>query len=85
MPLLARNEEINQWLAENPAVLGGGALLLGLVLLGFGAKALMTGQSTGKYGYQFNGPMAYLHGAVLAGFGGLCVLFGLYKVFTAIA
>ena len=80
MYLLARNEEINQWLEKNPAVLGGGAIVIGGVLLAFGIKALLTGRSQGKWGYQMEGPMAYLHGAVLAGFGGLAILFGLYKV-----
>jgi hypothetical protein len=80
MYLLARNEEINQWLNENPTVLGGGALVLGGVLLAFGVKALLTGRSQGKWGHQMEGPTAYLHGAVLAGFGGLAILFGLYKI-----
>jgi hypothetical protein len=80
--LLARNEEINQWLDEHPAVLGGGAILLGLVLVGFGVKALLTGRSRGKWGYEMEGPTAYMHGAVLAGFGGLAILFGLYKLIS---
>lgn len=83
MYLLARNEEINKWLSENPAVLGGGALVIGGLLLAFGLKALLSGRSQGKYGVQFEGPMAYLHGAVLAGFGGLAILFGLFKVVSA--
>lgn len=80
MYLLARNEEINQWLNEHPAVLDGGAIVLGGLLLAFGIKALVTGRSQGKWGYQMEGPTAYLHGAVLAGFGGLAILFGLYKM-----
>ena len=80
--LLARNEEINQWLEEHPAVLGGGAMILGLGLLGFGVAALMTGRSTGKYGRKMEGPMAYMHGAIMAGFGGICILFGLFKIAT---
>jgi hypothetical protein len=80
MFLLARNEEINQWLDEHPAVLGSGAIVIGGLLLAFGLKALLTGRSQGKWGYQMEGPMAYLHGALLAGFGGLAILFGLYKV-----
>lgn len=80
MFLLARNEEINQWLSENPTVLGGGAIVIGGVLLAFGVKALLTGRSQGKWGHQMEGPTAYLHGVVLAGFGGLAILFGLYKI-----
>ena len=47
----------------------GGALVLGLILLAFGVVALLTGKSSGKWGQKFEGPMAYMHGAVLAGFG----------------
>jgi hypothetical protein len=82
MFLLARNEEINQWLEQNPAVLGGGAILIGLLLVAFGVKALLTGRSQGKWGHQMEGPMAYVHGALLAGFGGLAILFGLYKLIS---
>ena len=84
MTLLARNEEMNKWLAENPAVLGGGAMAIGVVLLGIGIVALMTGKSTSKHGHKLEGPMAYLHGAIMAGFGALCTLFGLYKLATAV-
>jgi hypothetical protein len=80
MYLLARNEEINQWLSENPTVLGGGAIVIGGLLLAFGVRALLSGRSQGKWGVQLEGPMAYLHGAIMAGFGGLAILFGLYKV-----
>ena len=83
MYLIARNEEINQWLAENPAVLGGGALVLGFILLGFGVTALVSGKSTGKYGHKFEGPMAHLHGAVLSIFGAVCLVFGLVKLVGA--
>jgi hypothetical protein len=80
MFLFAQNEEINQWLSEHPAVLGGGAMVIGGLLLAFGIKALLTGRSQGKWGHQMEGSMAYVHGALLAGFGGLAILFGLYKV-----
>jgi hypothetical protein len=82
--LLARNEEINQWLNEHPAVLGSGAMLIGGVLLAFGVKALLTGRSRSKWGHEMEGPTAYLHGAVLAGFGGLAILFGLYKLVSGL-
>jgi len=80
MYLLARNEEINQWLAEHPAVLGSGAIVLGLLLLAFGLTSLMTGKATGKYGHKFEGPMAHLHGAVLSIAGTGAVLFGAFKL-----
>lgn len=81
LSLFAASEaEINQWLEQNPLVLGGIALLIGLVLLGFGVKALLTGVSHSKWGTEFNGPMAHLHGIILTGFGGLVILFALYKI-----
>ena len=77
MHLLARNEEINQWLKDHPAVLGGGATLLGLVILGFGVKAILSGRSTDKWGREMEGGMARLHGILLAIAGGCMVIFGL--------
>lgn len=81
MLLLADSkDDINRWLDQNPMVLGGGALLLGLVLVGFGVKALVTGQATSKRGAKLTGTQAKLVGAVQAGFGALVILFGLYKM-----
>jgi len=81
MFLFARrgNEAINQWLNENPLVLGGGAIVLGVVLLLFGINALKTGQATTKRGTQLEGGQAAAMGWIWTGFGGLCLLFGLYK------
>jgi hypothetical protein len=84
MFLLARNEEINKWLDEHPAVLGAGAIALGGLLLAFGIRALLTGRSHAKYGIELQGPVAYAHGGVLALIGGGIVLFGLYKLVTGI-
>lgn len=82
--LLARNEEINKWLGEHPAILGAIALVLGLALLGFGISALVTGQSRGKYGREMKGSTAYVHGAILAVAGVGCVLFALYQLISAL-
>ncbi len=80
MLVLARNEEVNRWLEQNPAVLGGGAIVLGGVLLGFGVRDILTQQATGKWGVKHTGGMAVFTGAVRAIAGaGLC-LFGLYKL-----
>ena len=84
MYLFARNEEANRWLEEHPAVLGAIFLVLGFTLLSFGVKALLTGRSTGKYGHEFEGASAYLHGAMLTIAGGGCVLFALYKLVTGL-
>ena len=84
MSLLARHEEINAWLDQHPAVLGGIFLVLGLALVGYGLKALLTGQSRSKHGHQLEGPTAYAHGAVLAIGGVICTIFALYKLLTAL-
>jgi hypothetical protein len=83
-PLLARNEEINKWLGENPAVLGGLFFVIGLVLLGFGIKDLVTGKARGKWGTEMTGGMASVMGIVrlVAGVG--CVGFGAYKLIQAV-
>ena len=78
------NEAANQWLEEHPAVLGGGAILLAAALIGFGVKALLTGESSGKWGVQLEGGMAKAHGGILAGFGLLVLLFGIYKLISAV-
>lgn len=80
--LLARrgNEALNQWLAENPLVLGGGATVLGVVLLLIGINAIKTQQATTKRGGQLEGGQAVAMGWIWTGFGALCLLFGLYKL-----
>lgn len=80
----ARNEALNKWLGENPLVLGGIAVAIGLVLVGLGASALMTGKATGKYGQQMEGNTAKMMGFVWAGFGSAAVLFGLFKIATGL-
>ena len=81
MFLLARgdNRAINQWLEEHPLVLGAGAIALGLVLLLIGINALRTGQATTKRGTQLEGGQAVAMGWIWTAFGGICLLFGLYK------
>jgi uncharacterized membrane protein len=81
MFLFARgdNREINKWLEENPLVLGGGAILIGVVLLLIGINAIKTQQATTKRGGQLEGGQAVAMGWIWTAFGGLCLLFGLYK------
>jgi hypothetical protein len=82
--ILARNEEINKWLGENPAVLGGLFLVIGLVLLGFGINDLVTGKARGKWGTEFSGGTASLMGIIRL-VGGLgCAGFGAFKLVQAV-
>jgi hypothetical protein len=82
--ILARNEELNRWLAENPAVLGGLFLVIGLLLLGFGISDVVTGKARGKWGTEFTGGTASLMGIIrlVAGLG--CTGFGLFKLVQAV-
>jgi hypothetical protein len=78
--VLARNEAINQWLNEHPAVLGGIFVALGLLLAGYGVYEIRTGITRDKYGNQVTGSW----GRMLTNIritGGIAALgFGLYKL-----
>lgn len=80
----ARNEEINQWLADNPLVLGGGAVVLSLPLLALGVFALVSGVAPSKWGKNLKGSNAKVMAFVWLGFGGLVLLFGLFKIVTGL-
>ena len=73
-----RNEAANRWLEENPAVLGGGALLLGAVLLYFGVVGLMTGKTKDKRGNEMTGGAAAISSVVRALMGLGAIGFGIY-------
>jgi hypothetical protein len=84
MSFFARNEEINQWLADNPLVLGAGAVVLGLVLVGFGVYALVTKRAPTKRGPDLEGGHAVAMAVIWLVFGGLCLLFGAFKIVTGL-
>jgi hypothetical protein len=80
MLLFAKNEEINRWLAEHPVILGIGALLFGLIFVGLGVSALVTGRAPTKKGPDLKGGNAKAMAFVWLGFGVLCLLFALFKI-----
>ena len=78
--VLARNEAINKWLSEHPAVLGGIFAALGLVLAGAGVYEIQAGVTRDKYGNVVTGSWGRLLSniRVLGGIGAFG--FGLYKL-----
>jgi hypothetical protein len=84
MYLFARNEEANQWLAENPLVLGGGSIVLGLILIGLGVYALITKRAPTKRGPDLEGGHAMAMAIVWLVVGGLFLLFGAFKIVSGL-
>lgn len=78
--ILARNEAINQWLNENPLVLGFIAIGLGVLIGGWGIYELSTGVATSKWGTKFSGSTASLLSGVRILVGVGAILFGVYKM-----
>ena len=72
---------INQWLDENPMVLGSLFLAIGGVLTAYAIAGLKSGKTRGKYGREHEGGSAQFLSIVrlLAGLG-FCG-FALYKMF----
>jgi hypothetical protein len=70
MPLFARNEAANNWLADHPLVLGGGAVVLGLILVGLGVIVLTTGSAPTKRGPRLEGSNAKAMAFIWLEFGG---------------
>lgn len=80
MNLLARNEEINKWLQENPIVLAGIFGTLGVVLIISGVSSFYSGKARDKYGNEMTEGMAFLiAGARFVG-GVFAVGFAIYSL-----
>jgi hypothetical protein len=80
----AKYEAANNWLTDHPVVLGGGAVVLGMILVGLGVWSLMTGQAPSKRGPDLEGGNAKAMGFVWLGFGALCLLFGFFKIVSGL-
>ncbi len=74
------NDAVNQWLNENPVVLGAGAMVFAVIFLFLGIRSLRSGTATTKYGQKVEGPMAYVQGGAFTIFGVLAAGFGIYKI-----
>lgn len=75
-----RNEAANNWLKEHPMALGGIAILLGLVIGGWGIAELMSGVARDKYGNAVEGGMGKTLAIIRIVAGAGCLIFGLYKM-----
>jgi hypothetical protein len=84
MHLFAKYEAENNWLTNHPVILGCGAVVLGLILVGLGVRSLLTGQSPTKRGPDLEGGNAKAMGFVWLGFGALCLLFGCFKIVSGL-
>jgi hypothetical protein len=82
--LFAKYEEANNWLTDHPVVLGAGAVVLGLILVGLGVWSLVTGHAPTKRGPDLEGGTAKAMGFVWLGFGALCLLFGCFKIVSGL-
>jgi uncharacterized membrane-anchored protein len=71
---------VNQWLDENPLVLGLIAILLGAVLAGSGVYELKKGVAHDKYGNELRGGMGNFASIIRIGAGRAAGVFGIYKM-----
>lgn len=78
--LIAQKEDLNKWLDENPAVLGGIFILLGFGIAGYGLYELKTGVTRDKKGrvIEGSGATAVTYIRIIAG--AIFGLFGVYKL-----
>ncbi len=79
-PALDKDSPVNQWLNENPAVLGAGFLILGAILCTAGVRELRSGVAKDKYGTEHSGGMARTMSVVRVVGGVAAAGFGLYKL-----
>ncbi|MFQ5731227.1 MAG: hypothetical protein ACE5KM_04635 [Planctomycetaceae bacterium] len=82
MPIFARrgNEAANKWLGEHPMVLGGGFLVLGVVILGWGIYEIRSGVAHTKRGKKLSGGSAKAMAIIRIVTGSGCILFALFKM-----
>ncbi len=76
------NSEANQWLNENPLILGLLILAIGSALLFFGIFGLKRGEIRDKWGIRLTGSMARFSSIVRIFAGSAAMLFGLYKIIS---
>jgi len=73
-------DDVNRWLEENPLVLGGMFVAIGLAVGGWGIYELRKGVSYDKRGREVSGGMGKTLAVIRLVVGGGCILFGLYRM-----
>lgn len=73
-------DDFNQYLENNPAILGLGAMGLGLLIGGWGVAELITGVSRDKKGRVLEGGTGKAASLIRVVFGIGLIGFGLYKL-----
>ena len=76
------NSPINQWLNENPFVLGLLALIIGIVLAGSGIYELRNGVSRDKSGNEIKGSLGKFTSIVRIVIGTAACVFGAHKMIS---
>ncbi len=74
------NGAIDNWLGQNPLVLGLLALALGALIIVSGVYTLRTGVTRNKLGMEARGVTAQLAGYIRIVGGGVACGYGLYKI-----
>lgn len=73
------NSPINQWLNENPIVLGSLSLIIGVVLAGSGIYELRNGISRDKHGNEIKGNLGKFTSILRIAIGTAACVFGIHK------
>ncbi|MBI1249466.1 hypothetical protein GC197_16700 [bacterium] len=80
LALLADKDDINQYLENNPMLLGGIAILIGLGITAWGGYELMSGVAHDKYGNKLTGGTGKFVSFVRVAFGVAAIGFGFFKM-----
>lgn len=78
-PLLQK-DDLNQWLKDNPVVLGGILIAVGSLLVFFGLRGWKSGSTRGKYGEEISGGLGKTVSGMRLLLGAGFVAFGLFQL-----
>ena len=67
---------------DSPIVIGLFMFLIGSILIAYGAWGMKSGTTRGKWGFQYEGGMAYFISLVRILGGLVCFGFGIYQLFA---